>query len=212
MRNLFLLIPLLSLIACQGDDITNAAEIANEAAIANSGEVEANEAVAAGDVSAPSPAKAEVGPLQIHYDAAMLTPVETRLALPPDWTAEVDALKLIARDRAALIGRAECMYGQSGQASRCNVVQEAGLSFAVIDQPYDAMRARLPADQLKPVMIADTEGVSWLIGAEGEGAEHILLPAGERTALIVRQFRNSGNPDETAIGTVLNDLRLNDSR
>ena len=32
MRNLFLLIPLLSLIACQGDDITNAAEIANERA------------------------------------------------------------------------------------------------------------------------------------------------------------------------------------
>ena len=44
-----------------------------------------------------------MGPLQIHYDAALLTPVETRLALPPDWTAEVDALKLIARDRPTVL-------------------------------------------------------------------------------------------------------------
>ena len=32
------------------------------------------------------------------------------------------------------------MYGQSGEASRCNAEQEAGLAFARVDQPLDTVR------------------------------------------------------------------------
>src|SRR3546814_13878000 len=54
--------------------------------------------------------------------------------------------------------------------------------------------------------VACIDGLAWRIGAEGEGAEHILLPVAERTILIVRQFRTSGNPPAYAIATVLQSL------
>jgi hypothetical protein len=204
MRQLTLLF-LVLLAACDANAPENAAEIA---AIANNVGAEAEAGDFPADPAMPRPERTSLGPLQIRYDAALLAPVPAKVALPPDWKREVDGLKLLARDRAALIGRAECMYGQSDQASRCNVQQEAGLSFAALDEDFAAFRGRLPADQLEPVTLAGAQGVSWQIGAEGEGAEYILLPVKRGAILIVRQFRISGNPDETALGAVLNDLRI----
>ena len=199
-------LPLLLACACGGDP-QNAAEIADNAANAPANEAVAAEENASGNtLSGPSPRALEVGNLRIPYDAALLAPVETRIPLPPDWKAEAEGVKLIGRDRAPLLGKAECMYGQAGEAGRCNALQEAGLAFAPIDRPFREMAAALPADQRRSVSLAGTEGVSWLVGAEGEGAEYILLPSGDASVLIVRQFRSTGNPDETAIGTVLNDL------
>lgn len=204
-------LPFLVLAACAGDEQQNAADLANVAAN------ETNAIVAAPDsdvainaqLASPSPATLTVGALRIPYDAALLAPVRARIPIPPDWRAEADALKLIARDRAALIGKAECMYGQAGQASRCNALQEAGLAFAALDRPYAELAASLPAEGRRGISLAGVEGTSWLIGAEGEGAEHILLPApGGGTMLIVRQFRSTGNPSDEALGTVLYDLVL----
>jgi hypothetical protein len=188
----------------------NASEMANVADEGGNAAVsEARNEVAA-DAAAASPAFASfaVGPLKIPYDRALLTPVRTDIQVPPDWKVKVPGTKLIGSDRAALIGKAECLYGESGQASRCNAAQEAGLAFALLEGGLDQFSQKLPATELQKVTLAGVEGVSWQIGAEGEGAEHILLPAGERTILIVRQFRNTGNPSEAALGTVLNDLRL----
>ena len=63
---------------------------------------------------------------------------------------------------------------------------------------------------MKKISLGGVEGVSWQIGAEGEGAEYILLPVKGRTILIVRHFRNTGNPDEAALGAVLNGLKLSE--
>jgi hypothetical protein len=159
---------------------------------------------------APAPAQPSafgtIGPLGYRYDPALLAPVETTVAVPPDWSVRVPGTKLVAADREKLIGKAECLYGLSGQASLCNAEQEAGLAFAVMDEPYEAMRARLSEELREPIRLGGIDGVSWTIGAEGEGAEHILLPTDGQTVLIVRQFRASGNPPEEAIAAVLQSL------
>jgi hypothetical protein len=210
MDKLFLLfLPLPLLAACGQNETRNATEIA-------AGNIAADAPTAANNGNAPAPAPVlrtmAVGPLQIRYDAALLTPLRAKVAIPPDWKTEVDGLKLLARDRAELVGKAECIYGQSGKASRCNVSQEAGLSFASLEIPFADLGAKLPADQRKPISLAGVTGFSWEIGAEGEGAEYILLPmsagADAGTVLIVRQFRTSGNPDERALGAALADLKL----
>lgn len=205
---LILTIALALLAACGGGEGgQNAAELANGAELGEG--VAPSEAGAANaQTPGPMPASFAVGPLQVPYDAALLAPVAVKVQLPPDWKRSVQGIKLIGRDRAALIGEAECLYGQSGQASRCNAAQEAGLSFARLETGFDALAAKLPAAERRTVVLGGVEGLSWEIGAEGEGAEHILLPAGERAILIVRQFRNTGNPDEAALGTVLGDLSL----
>ena len=66
----------------------------------------------------------------------------------------------------------------------------------------------MPPGELKKITLGGAEGVSWQIGAEGEGAEYILLPVREHTILILRHFRNTGNPNEAALGAVLNGLKL----
>ena len=153
-----------------------------------------------------------VGPLLVTYDSASLAMLPATVALPPDWKAEVPGTKLIAKDRVALIGKAECLYGQSGQASQCNVQQEAGVSFASLEQSYSQLGANIPADQRKPVELAGVTGTSWQIGAEGEGAEYILLPAGDGGILIVRQFRATENLEDGVTRQVLNGLRFDQAR
>lgn len=207
----FLLSLAFILAACSDDQSQNASELTNVAddpANAIATEVEGDQVQANDQVPASAPKMLAVGPLQVRYDDALLAPVRAGIPIPPDWARQAQGWKLLARDRAALIGEAECMYGQSGQASQCNAVQEAGLAFAMLDTPYPEISGKLPADQRKPFSLAGAKGLSWQIGTEGEGAEYILLPAGAGTLLIVRQFRNAGNPDEAAIGRVLNDLKL----
>lgn len=208
MRLLPLLLLGLAASACADDGPQNAAEIVADNRADPTG-LRANSAL-----DAPEPEIAQklelatVGALRIPYDAQKLAALPSKVALPPDWKQEVDGIKLIGRDRAALIGKAECLYGQSGEAQLCNLAQEAGISAADLPTPLGALAARIPADQRRPISLAGATGVSWQIGAEGEGAEYILLPAGERTILILRQYRTSGNPDEAALATLLSDMRL----
>src|SRR3546814_18375974 len=74
----------------------------------------------------------------------------------------------------------------------------------MVEEPYEAISARFSEELLEPMRVAGIDGLAWRIGAEGEGAEHILLHVGERTILIVRQFRTSGNPPADALAAVLN--------
>lgn len=208
----YFLILFLSLAAACGvqEGEQNASEMANVAGQGGNAAVaeERNEVAAEAAAAAPAPASLAVGPLQVPYDKALLAPVPTPLQIPPDWKGAVNGIKLIGSDRAALIGKAECLYGESGQASRCNAAQEAGLAFGLLEGSLAQFSQKLPAAELQKVTLAGADGVSWQIGAEGEGAEHILLPAGKRTIMIVRQFRNTGNPSEAALGAVLNELKL----
>jgi hypothetical protein len=158
--------------------------------------------------SADAGGSGAVGPLRFRYDPAKLAPVKAEVSVPPDWAVKLAGTKLVAADRAAMIGKADCMYGQSGEATRCNAGQEAGLAFAIVDQPLETIAARLSGEERRGIKLAGVDGYSWQIGAEGEGAEHILLPAGKRTVLIVRHFRESGNADEAAVREVLASLSI----
>ncbi|MGF1550197.1 MAG: hypothetical protein ACFBQW_06660 [Sphingomonadaceae bacterium] len=120
----------------------------------------------------------QVGPLSIAYDPFAFAQTDAEIAIPPDWEREVRGLKLVAREREKLLGKAECIYGESGRATTCNAEQEAGLEFALIDQAYEELRAALPAQDLEPTRLAGREGVAWKIGAEGAGADRHLKPAG----------------------------------
>jgi hypothetical protein len=214
MRKLCLAL-LLPIAACgDGEGEQNAVELANVSEEGGNGAAvpglarpaDANSLAPAGP--APLPGSLAVGPARFPYDASLLTPVPTKIQLPPDWKIEVKGTKLIGKDRAALLGKAECMYGQAGKARTCNAEQEAGLAFADLEGGWiEGLRKTLPAPDLKKIALGGVQGVSWQIGAEGEGAEYILLPVQEHTILIVRHFRNSGNPDEAALGAVLNGLK-----
>lgn len=151
---------------------------------------------------------AEIGPLTLRYDPAKLVQTDAEIGIPPDWRNEIPGMKLIARDRLELMDTAECMYGQRGAATLCEAEKEAGLAFALVDTPYETLSARITDPAPSQVTVAGREGIVWEIGAEGEGAVYTLLPAGERTLLIVNQYRNSGNPDEAAIRQVMNSLSL----
>src|SRR3546814_18970329 len=109
-------------------------------------------------------------------------------------TVSVRGTKLIAADREKLIGKAECLYGLSGQASLCNAELEAGLAFAMVEEPYEAISARFSEELLEPMRVAGIDGLAWRIGAQGEGAAHILPPVRDSPILIVRQFRTSRHP------------------
>lgn len=149
-----------------------------------------------------------MGPVSFRYDPARLLPIPALVAEPPDWRNRAQGLKLIAADRAALMGKAECMYGESGRASPCNPEQEAGLSIALLDHPYEAVRAALTKPPTTAIRLAGREGISWEIGAEGEGADHLLVPLDERTLLVVLQHRGSGNPAPDAVEAVLDSLSI----
>ena len=214
MRKLLPMLALLLLGACGGGEgEQNAFVLANVAQEGGKEAAAPMKAEAAAEArskaAAPQTKSLSIGPVRAPYDTTLLTPVPTKIQLPPDWKIEVQGTKLIGRDRAALLGKAECMYGQSGRATACNAEQEAGLAFADLEGGWiETLRRTVPPGDLKPISLAGVEGVSWQIGAEGEGAEYILLPAWEHTVLIVRHFRNTGNPDETALGAVLNGLKV----
>lgn len=205
----------LLLAACGGEPAQNTAELANSAGDSSTGGTipipDGNEASNA-QVNGSSEAgllTAEIGPMRVRYNDALLEAVPAKIGVPPDWKREVAGTKLIAAERAELLGTAECMYGQSGMGSRCKAEQEAGLAFAMVDAPFEELQAQLTGEPRSQMTLAGRKGISWKIGAEGEGAEYILLPyRGSRTALIVRQFRTSGNPDGNAIAEVLNNLRI----
>lgn len=154
----------------------------------------------------PEPRTAEVGPLRLRYDPALLAPVDARIGVPPDWSRRADALKLVARDRAELIGKAECMYGLSGQAERCTAAKEAGLAFAFLETPFEELRGAIDDPAPREIAIAGRDRIRWEIGAEGEGADYILFPADGGTILIEHQYRTSGNPDDAAVEAVLESL------
>jgi hypothetical protein len=207
----------LLLAACgQQPQAAPAAEPANGAASDSAtGGSGPQEPAPAAPAAAPAPApdrrtagSGSIGPLRFRYDPAKLVALDAPVSVPPDWTQQVPGIKLVAADRAALIGRAECLYGQSGEASRCNATQEAGLAFAIVAEPFAGLSAKLSPELRRGISLAGRDGVSWQIGAEGEGAEHILLAAGNRTLLIVRHYRESGNADEAAVREVLANLKI----
>jgi hypothetical protein len=188
-----------------------AASCQDEPAPTNANELTAAPAQEAGGAR-PALETGTVGPLRFSYNPLLLVPVETPVSVPPDWAREVPGIKLITRERAKLIGKAECLYGLSGRATVCNATQEAGIAFATVEESYDVLSKRLSGPLRRDVELAGRNGVSWTVGAEGEGVEHILLPAGDRAALIVRHFRASGNPPEEAIAAVLGSTRLASSQ
>lgn len=158
----------------------------------------------------PALRTAEAGPLSFRYDPSLLAKTDVDVQIPPDWSRQVRGTKLVPRDRIDLIGKAECMYGLSGQAQRCTAEKEAGLAFALLDTPFEEMRGRIEEPAPSEVTMAGRDGIRWEIGAEGEGADYILLPADGGTMLIVHQYRTSGNPDEQAVQAVLDSLAFED--
>lgn len=211
MRKLILILTLAAAACSASEGEQNAVELANVAEQGGNNITAVDQTPLNSQAAALAPKRFSTGPMLVTYDSSLLTPVPAKIQLPPDWQTTVEGVKLIGSDRAPLIGKAECMYGQSGQASTCNAAQEAGLAFADMEDGWiKILREKVPAGQLKEITLGGVEGVSWEIGAEGEGAEYILLPAQEHNILIVRHFRNTGNPDEAALGSVLNDLKFSE--
>lgn len=165
-----------------------------------------NEARNDGSGRQAEPGTLEIGPFRARYDPNELARTAAETEIPPDWDRSIAATMLIDADRISLMVREECMYGQRGEPRRCTPSSEAGLAFAMLDEPYEEARGRFTTPPPEEVRLAGRDGISWEIGVEGEGAEHILLPADGRSLLIVRRYRNRDNPDEAAVQAVLDSL------
>lgn len=150
----------------------------------------------------------ELGPLAIRYDPDRLAAVEASFEVPPDWDRQVSGLQLIAADRLSLMGREECQYGQAGMDLECTPASEGGIGFATLEESYDRARERMAGENSRPVMLAGRDGIAWSIGVEGERTEYTLLPAGNRTVMVVHRTRNRENPDPSAIAQAKESLRI----
>lgn len=156
---------------------------------------------------------ATVGPLRYSYDPAILHRTEVQAALPPHYEDKQSGTKLIPVDRAELLGKEECSYGQSGMTSTCTADQEAGLEIVQLDGPLSRWRetfaeSRIGAGALEEVEIGGTTGFRFTAQAEGSGAEYNFLPAGDSTILLIRQFRFGQETGSDEIARVIDELRI----
>lgn len=148
----------------------------------------------------------EAGPLRFRYRPERFALFDTSLYLPGAPRREIEAQKLIAADRAALVGRESCTYGLSGRTSRCSPDQESGLAFAVVDAPIASMRKRVDMLDPKESTLAGRSGFRVSQGAEGEGMSYTFIPAGNRTIVVARRWRHGESPDGGGFRAVLRDL------
>ncbi|MBR0553861.1 hypothetical protein [Stakelama marina] len=144
------------------------------------------------------------GPLTYRYRPDRLRAVQTTVSLPPDHKTELAATKLLPVARAAKLGHDGCRYGLSGKASTCTAEKEAGLAFALAEQPIDTLRDSFGPKRAKDATLADRTGFRIREGAEGQGADYIFLPAGGRTVIVVRSWRDE--KPQTGYQGVLHDL------
>ena len=157
---------------------------------------------------------ATVGPLRYAYDPEVLERVEVRASLPPDYESERDGIKLIPAERAELLGKRECSYGESGMVTECNAEQEAGLEIVQLDGPLSRWRenfanSRMGTGPLESVELGGVSGFRFTAQAEGSGAEYTFLPAGDDAAVLVtRQFRFGQDAGEEEIERVIASLSL----
>lgn len=134
-----------------------------------------------------------VGPFTYRYRPDRFTLQRATLTLPGAHGEPIEAEKLIARSRAA---RQRCRYGLSGRQQACDVDREAGLAFAVLDRPLDALRRTVPAALTEPSRLAGRSGFRAVEQADGSGASYAFIPVGAKTVAVVHRWR----PGEDAAG------------
>lgn len=144
--------------------------------------------------AAPTPpdtatlANGRFGHVRYRYDPHVLTRADTELALPPDFTQTVNAVKFIPSRFVAKIGSEECSFGS--EAERCTASQEVGFAIALLERPlidYTTAIARSRRDMpaFEPVAIHGVEGVSITHVTDSATTRYTFLPIEGRTLMLV---------------------------
>ena len=144
-----------------------------------------------------------IGPVGLHYDSTRLTVKAVEIGLPPDNSHQVRGMKLLARERAALVGTARCP-GQAGNV--CKAEAEGGLTLTMLNQPFAEFSA--PIRNTRPATVAGKEGVTWQGRFSGTAATFTLLPVDQQTLMMIRQAEGEGAPDAATLDAVIGTLRF----
>ena len=168
----------------------------------------------ASSVEDPS-ARGSIGPVEYRFAPRVLTRAEVEFAVPPDYRTKAWATKLIARDRAALLGNQSCTYGTRNRAVTCSPKLEDGLALALLDHPIDVYRDAFeqrgfPAAMLPQVSLAGVTGFGFVSASEQRRIEFGFFPVGERTLLLARRRTEGGSAIDTGVAAVIASLRIPD--
>ncbi|AKH42021.1 hypothetical protein FHS61_002446 [Altererythrobacter atlanticus] len=172
-----------------------------------------------GDISLPDPSVEEetgygtIGPVSYSFDDSRLTRAEVELPIPPDYKTRVWAIKLIPTERADMLGKIACRYGDSTKDQECNVADEAGLALAMLERPITDYRDSFAQngfgeEQLGSTEIAGQVGFAYNTEENGRPTEYRFVPVSGRTLMLMRQAGPGLGRASKAITAVVSGLRV----
>lgn len=123
----------------------------------------------------------------------ILIPIEIENAtLPPNYNIEYNAVKFIPLERAQILGKNDCSYGESGEITTCRAEMEFGIEFIYINKPLeDAVKFLDPALLNEEYHFGRKE-IVYRIGAEGQGKDYYFIPAENYKTLAMVRFYDEG--------------------
>lgn len=144
------------------------------------------------------------------YPTTMVVPKTYGISAPD---ISVSAVKLIRASIVPILGTSQCGYGQSGLTSVCDTRREAGIEFAVVDQPVASLLGRLDGTLTSVVRVTGKDVTRYSIGSHGDGVDSYYLPLNAaRTLIVSRQYfadgRDSTFASPTTFEQILDTLRL----
>jgi len=134
---------------------------------------------------------ATLGPIHYEFDPTQLLMAEVLVRIPPDRDEQVWAAKLIAFQRADMLGQDLCQYEQSGRLEMCDAQKEPGLALALLARPLTDYREAFVRngleDKLSTAELDGSRGFTFTAQAGRSRIEYHFLPLQDRTVLVARR-------------------------
>jgi hypothetical protein len=133
--------------------------------------------------------KFETSDFSISFPKDTLVQVPFSQTLPPNYLKQYNGIKFIFENRANLIGKKGCYYGESGLESVCTANKEEGISFIVVDDSISNLTSNLSASSKSNTTIYGKQAIAWKIGAEGDGIDYYYMSMNQNKTLVIsRQY------------------------
>lgn len=146
--------------------------------------------------------KGRLGHIRYSYDAHILSRAETELALPPEFTETVFAVKFIPANLVEHIGSVGCSFDTESHAEPCTADHEVGFAIALLERPIShyttaIARAHEHMEAFEPAHMHGAEGVTLRHSTDHTTTRYTFLPTEGRTLMLVDRD-NAGVHDATA--------------
>ena len=140
----------------------------------------------------------------------ILIPIEIKKAtLPPNYDVEYNAIKFIPIEKAQILGKNDCSYGESGEITTCRAEMEFGIEFIYIDKRLEDAVKFLDPELLNEEYLFGRREIVYRIGAGGRGKDYYFIPAENyKTLVMVRFYDEEFGPNIGVFYGMLDRLKL----